>query len=73
MKCLFRQRTRDLQEEITLHNGVLFILWEPTRGRKEPGWPPKTIVKAPMEETGVASTDELNTVMEERVVWRVRY
>lgn len=73
MRCLFRQRTWDLQDEITLHNGVLFILWESTRGRKDPGRPPKTMVKALMEDAGAASTTELSMIMEERAVWRVRY
>ncbi len=48
------------------------VLWEPTHGRKSQGRPAKSMIDTLKEDTGLASTGELRTLMQDRDEWRVR-
>ena len=48
------------------------VLWEPIYGRKSQWWPAKTMVDTPKEDTCMANTGELRTLMQDRDKWRVR-
>ncbi len=47
------------------------VLWESTPGRKSQGWPAKTMVDALKEDTGMANTGKLKTLMQNHDEWRV--
>ena len=46
------------------------VLWEPTRGTKSRGRQRATYISTLMRDTGATSTQELATLMEDRVIWR---
>ena len=46
------------------------VLWKPTHGKAKRGRPKQTYVDRLLNETGLHSREELNTVMNDRVTWR---
>ena len=46
------------------------VLWEPKHGKRRSGRPEKTYINILKEDTGMASTHELETCMKDREVWQ---
>ena len=46
------------------------ILWEPTHGRRARGRPPITFIETLKRDTGLSSSSEIQTLMEDRELWR---
>ena len=47
--------------------------WETTHGRRDPGWPAKTLLTTLIEDAEVESRDELATLLADCEVWPIRH
>ena len=48
-------------------------MWEQSHGRRNPGQPVKTTLRAVIKEGGLANKDELVSYMQTRVMWSVKH
>ncbi len=46
------------------------LLWEPSQGTRKKGHPEKSYIDILKEDTGIATTEELGTCMDDRKVWQ---